>query len=70
MELDFKFDLFLTNIGGGGDSAQHWRDSVPARRLEWTLELGVGIDTWCLSQDKDFGPGIEIDIDSVADIKL
>ena len=66
MKLYFKFDPFLTNIegysthhwGGGGHSAQHWGDSVPLRRLEWTLEFGVGIDTWCLSQDREFGPGI------------
>ena len=43
---------------GGGDSAQHWGDSVPARRLEWNLESGVGIDTWRLCQDREFGPGI------------
>ena len=65
MELDFKFDPFLTNsegnkpsLGGGGGLSPILGGRVPARRLEWTLESGVGIGTWCLCQNRAFGPGI------------
>ena len=63
MELDFKFNPFLTNIEGtkpiiGGDSVQHW--GTASQPADWSglWSRGVGIGTWCLCQDREYGPGI------------